>query len=77
MKVTVKYKPSEARANEYWFNKLKNRRESLVWECDHIFEQKTAVQNYMTFDGVEEYEEKWLECINCEQDEELTDDHDY
>ncbi len=72
MNVTINYQPSEMTATLYWFNAVNNRRGSLVWECEHQIVEKSAVQNYMTFDGVDEYEETWNECVNCERQWDLS-----
>lgn len=65
MNINVTYQPTELRANKFWFSALNNERGELLFECEHDLEEKSAPQNYMTFEGVQEREEHWLECTNC------------
>lgn len=55
----------------FWWNN--NKLNGVAgYECiEHNFAEKTATQNYMTFSGVEQYEEKWLRCTVCGEDFDL------
>ena len=70
MQIAIKDNWSDERLIFWW----KNNKVAGVFgfECnEHDLQEVTATQDYMTFNGVEQYEEKWLRCRVCKEDFDL------
>lgn len=65
MNISVTYKPVELQVY-FWFKDGKAGG-IFGYECiEHDFYDASAITDFMTFNGVDQVEEYWLECHNCD-----------